>query len=247
MGKTKYFHTDTLEPLRILAIVAGTNEPSNSNVLADAFLKGIRTEIPEAQIEKIRLRDLTLDHFTLQHYDPNSCSTDDFCKTQDAILNSHGMLIATPVWNFSVPAHLKNFIDRMGSIALDQEMHAKGQLKNKPFFFIFTGGAPKIAWKALLHITSMHLSEAIKYYQGSIAGKHFEPKCILGRGKFGLVVDKRPESLAAMEEKGRRFARVVATYEKTGKLPFWLGLRTRVSMWIYRIGNRVMYPISALQ
>lgn len=233
--------------MKILILVAGTNEPSNSNVLADAFQQGITEACPQIEIVKFRLKDLTIKHFTLERYVAACEHDDDFCKVQDALLASKGIVIASPVWNFSVPAHLKNVIDRIGAVALDEETHSKGQLKAKPFYIIFTGGAPKIAWKALLYLTTMHVSEAIKYYGGVVVGKYFEPKAMPGRGHFGLVVDQRPESLDKMRNAGERFARIVKTYAETGKLPLRIRLSYKFFSFLYRVGNRIMYPIGGLQ
>lgn len=232
-------------PPRILCLVAGTNDPSNSATLAAAFADGARDA--GVAIETVFLRDLHIEHFTMERYHASCQPNDDFCALQEKIEQAHGIVIATPIWNFSVPAHLKNVIDRIGAFALDEETHSKGQLKGKPFFFLFTGGAPLIAWKALMYITTMHLSEAMKYYDGTVVGRHFEPKCMVGRGQFGLVVDRRPQSLAKMRRDGLRFAQIVKTYALTGTLPLRIQLRHRFFTWAYRIGNRVMYPVSRLQ
>ena len=107
---------------------------------------------------------------------------------QKHVENASGLVIATPVWNFGVPAHLKNFIDRMGSFALD-ETRSRGTLNGKPFYIIFTGGAPKPAWTGLMKKTTAFVPEALRYFGATYIGHHFEPKCVKGRGKFGLVVD----------------------------------------------------------
>lgn len=232
--------------MKILIVVAGTNDPSNADTLGEAFAEGI-AQVPGMTVGKMRLKDLTIDHFTLENYKKVCQTADDFCRVQESIETSCGVVIATPIWNFSVPAHLKNFIDRMGAFALDEETHSKGQLNGKPFFLIFTGGAPMIAWKALIHLTTMHVSEAIKYDSGIVLGKHFEPKCMIGRGKFGLVVDKRPESLERMRRKGKKFAEIAKCYKETGRMPGMIRFRYNFFSFLYRVGNRIMYPVSSQQ
>ena len=228
-------------------IVAGTNEPSNSNILADHFIEGMK-QLPGTEVEKFRLKDQAIEHFTLQHYSPDYHQrSDQFAAIERAIETSQGVVIATPIWNFSVPAHLKNFIDRMGAFALDQATHSKGQLKGKPFFLLYTGGAPMIAWKALMYLTTLHMTEALKYYDGVVIGRHFEPKALPGRGQFGVVVDKRPDTLAAMERKGKEFAKIASVYASTGKLPLSTNLAYKFFSFLYRVGNRIMYPISTMQ
>lgn len=202
--------------MRILVLVAGTNEPSNSNVLADAMIEGIRETFPESTIDKVRLKDVEILQFNLSCYG-SACPVDGMTKVQSLLLSADGVIIASPVWNFGVPAHLKNFIDRMGAFALDAT-HSVGTLHGKPFFLIYTAGAPKTAWP-LFRRTLSSVSIAIQYFGGSVLGTFFEGGCTLGRGVFGLVVDKRPERLQAMKEKGAEFAKHVSVFKETGILP----------------------------
>ncbi|MFH0770207.1 MAG: NAD(P)H-dependent oxidoreductase [Candidatus Peregrinibacteria bacterium] len=223
--------------MRTLILVAGTNAPSNSATLADHFAQGVRESGGETEV--LRLRDLSIAHFTLQHYDPTYQNEPDFVKLREAVLHTDGIVIASPIWNFSVPSHLKNAIDRMGSFALDGT-HSQGMLRGKPVFLIFTGGAPLIAWQGLEKKTTGFVAESLKYFGASIAGTHFEPKCTLGRGQFGLVVDKRPESLAKMRSEGCRFAEMVKVFKETGKLPMKQSCMTAV----YAAGQKLMKKLS---
>ena len=220
--------------MNILVIVGGTNEPSNSHTLANAFAEGVH-QLGEVHVHTRRLKDLHIDHFNLDFYDPQCSQEEDFCALQDLIERSSGVLIATPIWNFGVPAHLKNLFDRMGSFALD-ETRTKGTLNGKPFYIIFTGGAPAPVWKGLMKKTTSFIPEGIKYFGGSVLGTHFEPRCTKGKGKFGLVVDERPRSLAKMREEGLKFAKVCKEYKETGKLP----AKQQVTKNIYRWGQSIM-------
>jgi multimeric flavodoxin WrbA len=232
--------------MRVLVLIAGTNDPSNSAFLAEAFIAGMRS-VGGVTVEIIRLKDLHINHFTLERYSPSCKPEDDFCRVQELLIAAHGVVIASPIWNFSVPGHLKNLIDRIGAFALDQETHSKGQLKGKPFYLLFTGGAPMIAWKALMYLTTLHLPEALKYYGGTICGKDYEPHCTKAKGQFGLVVSERPETLARMRRNGERFAACVERFAATGSLPRSAALRHRFFEFLYRIGNRIMYRLSEKQ
>jgi multimeric flavodoxin WrbA len=229
----------------VTIIVAGTNEPSNSNYLADQFIEGLKN-VDGVTFEKIRLKELSLHHFTLSDYHEESCEPD-YLRLKTLIQDSAGVIFATPIWNFSVPSHLKNLIDRVGTFGLDRETHSKGQFKQKPFGLIYTGGAPMIAWKALMYLTTLHVAEAIKYYDGSIIFRHFEPKCVVGKGKFGLVVDQRPKALEQMHKHGEAFGKIAKHYAETGELPLKNRLWSKWFEFLYRVGNRVMYPISTMQ
>jgi multimeric flavodoxin WrbA len=232
-------------PVRLTVFVAGTNDPSNADFLADRFMAGVRS-MDGVIVEKVRIRDLQLAHFTLEHYGDGQQEAD-FVRVQQLIEGSAAVVFFSPVWNFSVPAHFKNLLDRMGAFGLDRETRSEGQFAGKPFAFIYTGGAPMIAWKALMYLTTLHIAEAIKYYGGSVIYRHYEPRCLPSRGHFGLVVDQRPKTLALMEWQGKRFALIAQQYAKDGSLP----TSSRLWQWwftqLYRIGNRIMYPIGARQ
>ena len=223
--------------MKIAVIIAGTNEKSNCDVLAQAFMDGISAVSNDNidSISRIRLKDLKINPFSLEDYDVDHSDEEDFSAVRKKIEEADGIVFASPVWNFAVPAHLKNLIDRMGEFALD-ETKSKGILNGKPFYLIFTGGAPYAAWKGLMSKTTSFVPEGIKYFGGSVIGSHFEGRCPLGKGKFGLVVDKREGSLRSLREQGTRFGLVVQEYSKTGKLPAKHALLKR----IYAVGQGVM-------
>lgn len=220
--------------MRILILVAGTNDPSNCDFLADLFIDGLTT-IPGTDVEKIRLKDVPLPHFELQDY---ACGRQGpaFDRIRALMQTGSGMVIATPVWNFSVPSHLKNFLDHAGCFALDSVTRSQGQLNGLPCYFLFTGGAPKVAWKGLMRFTTMHVQEAMRYFGASIAGTHFEGKCMKGRGTFGLVLGERQDLRESMVKKGRTFALVAKRFAETGTLP----LSYRISATLYRWGQRLL-------
>jgi NAD(P)H-dependent FMN reductase len=221
--------------MKILALVAGTNTPSNTDYLADTFIKGIREADGTATVEKIMIRDLHLDHFTLAHYDAATAQGPDFARLKDAVLSADGLLVASPIWNFSVPAHLKNLIDRIGSFGLDTETHSLGTLKGKPVFLLYAGGSPTVAWTGLISRNVSHMPYSLRYFGATIVGMHYEERCTLGRGVFGLAVDKRPKTIELMRTKGGHFGTVVGTFAKTGELPF----REKMLRDLFQFGQKV--------
>jgi multimeric flavodoxin WrbA len=226
--------------MKIVIVVAGTNEKSNCDVLAQAFMDGISAVSNDNidSISRIRLKDLKINHFNLENYDAENLDEEDFAMIRGKIEEADGVVFASPVWNFGVPGHLKNLIDRMGEFALD-ETKSKGILNGKPFYLIFTGGAPYAAWKGLMRKTTSFVPEGIKYFGGSVIGSHFEGRCTPGKGKFGLVVDKREGSMKSLREQGKSFGLVVQEYSKTGKLPAKQAMLKR----LYAFGQGVMKKI----
>ncbi len=229
--------------MNILILRAGMSDPSNSATLAHAFAAGLQSS--GAHVETLHLKDLHLDHFDAAiHYDhPDQCR-DDFSTLAQAVTSADGIVIATPIWNFSVPAHLKNVIDRLGAIALDTETHSQGMLKGKPFFLIFSGGMPSPGWKGMLSLTTSHVQEAIRYFGGSTVGVHYEGRTTPARGKFGLVVDKRPASLLELEQKGRAFAEIIDRFVRTGSLPLKQAIAHRVLTFGYALVQKLVYTFS---
>ncbi|HLD63358.1 MAG TPA: NAD(P)H-dependent oxidoreductase [Candidatus Peribacteraceae bacterium] len=224
--------------MTITVLVAGTNDPSNCDTLADAFIEGLKEAGP-VTIMKKRLRDLSIDHFTLDCYRSDFQPEEHFRMVQDWIQQSDGLVIASPVWNFGIPAHLKNLIDRMGAFALDAETRTKGTLRGLPFFLVYTGGTAAPAW-ALQRMTTSALPVALSYFKASFYGQHFEPKCVPRRGEFTLVVDQHPERLRKVRQKGHNFAKGVHKFMQTGRPP----LSRRLIYKGMKLGEAVLKKIS---
>lgn len=219
--------------MKIVVIVGGTSDPSNSETLADAFIAG--AESAGAAVTKFTLRSLRIEQFTIACYDPDFQSEPDFEAIRDAVLAADGLVIASPVWNFGIPGNLKNLIDRFGSFSLDAERRMRGQWNDLPFYLLFTGGSPTAAWKGLLRRTTSSVPVSLQYYGGAHAGTYFEPRCTPGKGRFGMVVDARPASLAAVRSKGAWFAQLVGTHAENGVLPFGMRFMRR----FYAIGQTI--------
>ncbi|MFH1444409.1 MAG: NAD(P)H-dependent oxidoreductase [Candidatus Peregrinibacteria bacterium] len=223
--------------MHVLVLVAGTNQPSNCETLADAFIAGIGEEGLAAQ--KLRLADLAIEHFSLKHYEPHAPEEPDFGMVREALQGAVGLVIASPIWNFGVPAHLKNLIDRCGSFALDRTQ-GRGKLRGLPLFILFTGGAPSPAWRATLKSATSGIPLSLKYFGATHAGTHFESRCTLGRGRFGLVVHERPESLEHVQQEGRKFAHIARNFSEHGSLPPKLATANTLRSTLQKVFGRFL-------
>ena len=219
--------------MKILVLVGGSSNPSNSELLADSFADGAREAGME--VEKVLLRDLSIDDFTIACYDPAFQEEPDFAMLREKVQAADGLVFATPIWNFGIPGNLKNAIDRFGSFSLDAERRMRGQWNDKPFYLVFTGGSPMAAWRGLIHRTISGVRIGLQYFGGAYGGTHFEPKCTPGKGKFSLVVDTRPASIAAVRAKGARFAALVRRHVETGTLPWHITLERK----FFRFGQKL--------
>ena len=224
--------------MNILILVAGTNEPSNSAYLAEKAAEELRN-VHECNVDLVRLKDLEIDHFSVDCYQDSYVHEPDFLHVQKLVQAADGVLIASPIWNFGVPAHLKNLLDRMGSFALD-ETRSKGTLAGKPFYFVYTGGAPLPAWTGMMSKTTSFIQEGVRYFGGSPVGTFFEGKCTKGRGAFDLVVHERPETLERLQREMQKFGSITTTYAETGNPPVTIAAKGKVM----KIGERILKAVT---
>jgi len=131
---------------KIIAIMASPNEKGNSNTLLDSFLSGIKTD--DFSVEKVILKEIDFADYSYEFsQEPDKKKEPKFRELCDKLRKADGIVIASPTYNFSVPAKLKNLIDRIGYFSLDyKKMNMVGQptglLGDKKVFVIITGGTP---------------------------------------------------------------------------------------------------------
>ena len=139
--------------MKIIALSCSPSRGRNSDQMLDHFLMGVK-EVSGVSTEKIYLSDIRIDYYSHENSLGPTVDEPRFAELAKKIQNSEGLVIATPTYNFSVPAHLKNFIDRIRFIALD--LHHKnsfgqptGKLGNLRTYFLVSGGTPVWAEKLL--------------------------------------------------------------------------------------------------
>ncbi len=103
--------------MTITAFSASPRNRSNSDVLADALLEGAATARNDVRTEKHRLRDYRIEPCTAcdvcqERLDTPCVIDDDMQGLIDALLGSDVIVLASPVYFFSVSAQLKLFLDR---------------------------------------------------------------------------------------------------------------------------------------
>lgn len=139
--------------MKIIALACSPSRGRNSDTMLDHFIKGVR-EVDGADIEKIYLSDIAIEYYSYENSKGVGPNEEAFGQLVEKIKQAKGLVIATPTYNFSVPAHLKNFIDRMRFFALDLgEKNRLGQPKGKlgylSTYFLVSGGTPTWAQKIL--------------------------------------------------------------------------------------------------
>lgn len=187
--------------------------------MLDAFIQGVNT-VPGAQVEKYYLDDVPFDTYSFENRNGPEPHEAEFKKLTDMIQSAHGLVIATPTYNFSVPATLKNFIDRMRFLALEFEETTKlGQPKGKLTYlytyFLVSGGTPTWAQKILFFaFPPFWLRGVFLYYGARYTGARYS-------GDLETFNNKKV--LRACTRSGVRYAKRVVRGETRGILSrvFW--------------------------
>lgn len=125
---------------KVLILSSSPRKGGNSDTLCDQFRKG--AEEAGNQVEKIRLADLNIGYCAACY----ACKTKGHCVKQDdmeqVIANMRSadvIVLATPVYFYTMSAQMKTMIDRTLGGA------QKPGLENKEFYFIATAADGKAA------------------------------------------------------------------------------------------------------
>jgi len=194
----------------IIVIYGSPEERSNSAVMADYFIQGIQEKTNAIQVEKIYLKDLHILPYNYINKIPHKESEPEFFQLLERIKIADALVLATPTYNFSVPAQFKNFIDRLGYIALDykkQNMFGQpvAQLGYLKTFFLVSGGSPNIIQKLLFPLfPPFWLYVVFKYYGAKYAGS------LYGGGlTFTDFADKDDKLCLKCIKQGEKFAKSI--------------------------------------
>ncbi len=172
--------------------------------MLDNFIQGVST-VEGVQIEKIYLSDIFIEHFKYENSLAPTENEKDFAELVEKIKSANALVIATPTYNFSVPAQLKNFIDRIRFFALDMNKRnfanqPVGKLSYLKTYFIVSGGTPNWAQKILFFaFPPFWLRGIFLYYSAHVLGafysgdvKTFQNKKVLNKvNKKGVKFAKQ--------------------------------------------------------
>ncbi len=206
--------------MKILAIACSPSRGRNSDTMLDHFILGMK-EVSGIEVEKIYLQDIRINDYTYENRQAPEDTEPEFKKLTDRMKNEFsGLVIATPTYNFSVPAHLKNFVDRIRFFALDftkknelgQPMGTLGHLKT---YFLVSGGTPNWAEHILFFaFPSFWLRGVFLYFNAKVMGAFYS-----GDTK----TFKNNKILNKCFKRGKKYAQKVARKKSHGILEriFW--------------------------
>lgn len=190
----------------ILAVYGSPRRKGNTATLLDQAVHGAQEA--GAQVEKIFLRDLKLSP-CLEIYgckETGRCIIqDDFQRVYDQLLACQGLMLASPIFFYSVSAHTKMLIDRCQSLWvkkywINKVPYGQGELKRKGIFIsvgatkgkkLFEG--PLLTIKYFFDVLDMDLWKTLLY-----RGLDFEGDIL-----------KHPEYLQEAYNAGKEFASVL--------------------------------------
>ncbi len=211
--------TTHLTPLNVIALACSPSRKRNSDHMLDAFIEGLLTH-QTIKVEKIYLDDIAIDTYRFENSTGPQEHEEDFKELTQKIKCAQGLVIATPTYNFSVPAHLKNFIDRLRFFALSMDQknliaQPSGMLQYLKTYFLISGGTPNWAQAILFFAFPAFWLRGIFLYYGSIC---------LGTYYSGDVkTSANPKILNTCRKKGISYGRKLIKNAKNPLLEqlFW--------------------------
>ena len=191
---------------KVVAIFGSPRRKGNTATLLREAIRGARES--GAVVEEVVLRDHKISP-CLEIYgckEAGECAIkDDFQKVRDLILEAQGLILASPIFFYSVSAHTKILMDRFQSLWvkkywIDKNPKNKKNIQRKGLFIavgatkgkkLFDGTLLSIRY--FFDILDMELWKALLYRQLDFEGE----------------VLKHPEYLEEAYEAGRAFAEAI--------------------------------------
>lgn len=206
--------------MKILAISASPSRKRNSDTMLDYFISGM-IKVEGIEVEKIYLDDIPIDYYKYENSKGAEDHEIEFKKLSDKIMHEVcGLVIATPTYNFSVPAHLKNFIDRIRFFALDFQNKNKlgqprGMLGHLKMYFLVSGGTPAWAERIVFFaFPSFWLRGVFLYFNAKVMGAFYSDD---------IKTYENKKILEKCFKLGKKYAEKILEHKNQGMLEniFW--------------------------
>ncbi len=206
--------------MKILALSCSPSRGFNSDTMLDYFILGMK-EVENIEVEKVYLHDIPINLYKYENRNGPESNEPEFKELAHNITKEiNGLVIATPTYNFSVPAHLKNFIDRIRFLALDLTKRNKigqpiGKLSHLKTYFLVSGGTPNWAEHMLFFtFPAFWLRGVFLYFNAKVMGAFYS-------GDIKTFQNKK--ILEKCFRKGKRYAEKVVNQKDQGILEniFW--------------------------
>ncbi len=199
--------------VKITAIYGSPRREGNSSVLLKQAVEGARQQ--GAEVEEIILRDYKISP-CLEIYactKSGECAIrDDFQEILAKVEASEGIMLASPIFFYSVSAHTKIFMDRCQSLWvrkywIENQVHGAAQQTRKGLFIsVGATGGKKLFDGALL---------TVKYFFDVLSAGLWKSVLCRGVDRKGEI-ERRPDYLQEALEAGRELAKVL---QEESRLP----------------------------
>lgn len=199
---------------KVIALSCSPSKGRNSDTMLDNFIAGMR-EVEGVEVEKVYLNDIPFDDYRFEIKDAPQMHEQEFKKLTDKIQSANALVIATPTYNFGVPAHLKNFIDRIRFFALDFKTCTRigqpaGRLSYLSTYFLVSGGTPLWAQKLLFFtFPPFWLRGVFLYFGAKVMGAFYTGD---------IEAYQNSKILKKCKKKGKHFAKQVSRGAHHGAL-----------------------------
>lgn len=174
---------------KVLVLSASPRRGGNSDLLCDQFILGAKES--GNQVEKIFLRDKEINYClacdTCQGNGGNCVQKDDMIEVLDKIIAADVIVMATPVYFYTMNGQIKTLIDRTYSRYL--------AIKNKEMYFIMTAADSK---KQALERTL----EGFRGFTSCLEGAK-EKGAIYGAGAWNIGDIKESKAMNQAYEMGK--------------------------------------------
>jgi len=198
--------TEANQKTKIVAVYGSPRRKGNTSMLLKEAVKGARDA--GAVVEEIILRDLKMSP-CLEIYGckkQGSCIIqDDFQHVRDQLMVSQGLMLASPIFFYTVSAHTKILMDRCQSLWVKKywiDKIASGQqTKTRKGLFIAAGATQG---KKLFDGTLL----TVRYFF-DVLDMELSDTLLLRGLDFEGDVAKHPQYLARAYDKGKAFAAAV--------------------------------------
>ncbi len=198
--------------IRITALYGSPRRQGNTATLMDRAVEGAREA--GAQMDRIFLRDLNISP-CLEIYgcrkNGRCVIQDDFHPAVDKLLHSQGIMLASPIFFYTVSAHTKIFMDRCQSLWVKRYWIDGTPFGAKDYsrlgFFVSTAAShgKKLFDGALL---------TVRYFFDVLDAGLWDTLLVRGVDAEKDIL-KHPDLLIRAREKGKEFVRAVADMAST--------------------------------
>lgn len=190
---------------QVIALSCSPSHGYNSDTMLDNFVQGFKGASNKS-VEKIYLSDIPIDDYCFDNKTGPAEHETAFKELCEKIMEAEALVIATPTYNFSVPAKLKNLIDRIRFFALDFNNKSRlgqpsGKLEHLRVYFIVSGGTPTWAQKLLFFAFPPFWLRGVFLYMGS--------HCLGAIYSGNVKAFQTPSVLEKCRLRGKKFARAL--------------------------------------